>query len=186
LFNLEKGGFCMMTPKMIARMKARFFQYALNSTIVGIGSDLPQKQIQNGFHFWSEFLTITYPTISDAGLDDGVNRFTAQFKSGANQIGLSNDLIDLSTIAVPGRQRSPLLAGDPNQTLNIQGFPWPYLYEATGSIIVDLRKSGTSTQTIRFVWTGFLIPVSVVPTAENFYDMLASEYPDFGVSQIQA
>lgn len=176
----------MLTPRMIARMEARFFQYALSSTIAGASSDLPQKQIQNGFHFWSEFLTITYNTLADGGAaDDGVNRFTAQFKSGANQIGLSNDLIDLATIATPGRQRTVGIAGDPSQPLHIQGFPWPYLYEATGSIIVDLRKSGTSTQTVRFVWTGFLVPVSKVPTAQDFYAMLADEYPDFGNAQVQ-
>lgn len=173
----------MLTPRMIARMDARFFQYALSSTIAGAGSDLPQKQIQNGFHFWSEFLTMTYNTLSDGGADDGVNRFTAQFKSGANQIGLSNDLIDLATIAAPGRQRTVGVAGDPSLPLHIQGLPWPYLYEATGSIIVDLRKSGTSTQTIRFVWTGFLIPVAKVPTAQAFYQMLAEDYPEFGVPQ---
>jgi hypothetical protein len=171
---------------MIARMEARFFQYALSSTVVGAASDLPQKQIQNGFHFWSEFLTITYNTLVDGGAaDDGVNRFTAQFKSGANQIGLSNDFIDLATIATPGRQRTIGIAGDPSLPLHIQGFPWPYLYEATGSVIVDLRKTGTSTQTVRFVWTGFLIPVYKVPTAQRFYEILAEEYPEFGAPQVQ-
>lgn len=177
----------MLSPRMIARMEARFFQYALQSTIVGASSDLPQKQIQNGFHFWSEFLTITYNTLADGGAaDDGVNRFTAQFKSGSNQIGLSNDFIDLATIATPGRQRTIAIAGDASQSLHIQGFPWPYLYEATGAIMVDLRKSGTSTQTVRFVWTGFLIPVGKVPTAQDFYSMLAEEYPDFGNAQAQS
>jgi len=177
----------MLTPRMIARLGARFFQYALQSTIVPATStsDLPQKQIQNGFHFWSEILTITYGTIADGGTDDGVNRFTAQFKSGSNQIGLSNDFIDLACIAAPGRQRTIGVAGDPSNSLHIAGFPWPYLYEATGSIIVDLRKSGTSTQTCKFVWTGFLIPVEKCPTAQHFYEMLAEEYPDFGVNQVQ-
>lgn len=174
----------MLTPRIIARTGARFFQYALQSTInpAVLASDTPQKQIQNGFHFWSEFLTITYNTLSDAGADDGVNRFTAQFKSGANQIGLSNDFIDLATIATPGRQRTIGVAGDPSQPLHIQGLPWPYLYESNGSIIVDLRKSGTSTQTVKFVWTGFLIPVYRVPTAEEFYRLLAEDYPGFGVA----
>lgn len=175
----------MLSPRLIARLEARFFQYALSSTIAGAGSDLPQKQIQNGFHFWSEFLTVTYNTLSDGGADDGVNRFTAQFKSGSNQIGLSNDFIDLATIATPGRQRTIGVAGDPSLPLHIQGFPWPYLYEATGSIIVDLRKTGTSTQTVRFVWTGFLIPVYKCPTAREFYSMLADEYPEFGAPQVQ-
>jgi len=171
---------------MIARMEARFFQYTLSSTLSAAKiSDLPQKSIQNGFHFWSEFLTTTYPTIADNGTDDGVNRISAQFKSGSNQIGLSNDFIDLATIAVPGRQRTIGVAGDPSQGLQVQGFPWPYLYEATGSIIVDLRKEGTSTETVRFVFTGFIIPVSRVPTAQAFYEMLAEEYPDYGVPQIQ-
>jgi hypothetical protein len=170
----------MLTPRMIARMEARFFQYALSSEIVGVGSDLPQKQIQNGFHFWSELLTITYPTIADGGTDDGVCRFTAQFKSGSNQIALSNDFIDLATIAAPGRVRTLAVAGDPSSSLHITGFPWPYLYEATGSIIVDLRKTGTSTGRVRFVWTGFLIPVNRVPDAQAFYSMLAEEYSDFG------
>jgi len=172
----------MLSPRMISRLDARFFQYVLSSTIAGVGSDLPQKQIQNGFHFWSERLNIVYNTIADGGTDDGVNRFTAQFKSGSNQIGLSNDLIDLATIAVPGRQRTLGVAGDPPLGLYIPGFPWEYLYEATGSIIVDLRKSGISTQTARFVWTGFLIPVGVCPTAADFYRILSEEDPSYGVS----
>jgi len=174
-----------LNARLISKLDARFFQYALQSTIIGAGAQLPQKQIQNGFHFWAEFLTIMYNTLSDAGADDGVNRFTAQFKSGANQIGLSggNDFIDLQTIAVPGRRRTVGVAGNPENAIHVQGFPWPYLYEAAGSIVVDLRKSGTSTQTCDLVWTGFLIPVEKCPTAADFYRALAEEYPGFGVNQ---
>jgi hypothetical protein len=176
----------MLTPRMMARFGARFFQYTVSSTIIGVGSDLAQKQIQNGFHFWSEVLCITFNTLADGGgTDDGVNRFSVQFKSGSNQIGLSNDFIDLATIAVPGRQRTIGVAGDAGNTLQVQGFPWPYLYEATGSVIADVRKIGTSTQTVKFVWTGFLIPVATCPQAEDFYAMLAEEYPGFGASQGQ-
>lgn len=178
----------MLTPNLIARLRARFFQYNLQSTLPlnGVNQDLPQVQIQAGFHFWSEFLTVTYTTQAADGTDDGVCKFSAQFKSGSNQIGLSNGFIDLATIATPGRQRTLAVAGDPSLPLHIQGFPWPYFYEATGSIIVDLRKvaTGAVTQTAKFVWTGFLIPIQACPSAEEFYSLLAGEYPEFGNPQV--
>ncbi len=173
----------MLTPRMISRLNARFFQYALQSTLPNQGaySDLAQVAMQSGFHFWSEFLTITYNTLADgSATDDGVCRFSAQFKSGGNQIGLSNGQIDLATIAAPGRVRTIGIAGDPAQQLHIQGLPWPYLYEATGAIIADVRKAGTGVGTVKFVWTGFLIPLERCRTAEEFYGILADEYPDFG------
>lgn len=172
----------MLTPRLIALMDARFFQYTLIQTLPENGSSngLPQQQIQSGFHFWSEFLTMVYTTLANDGTDDGVCRFTGQFKSGSNQIGLSNGKIDLSTIAVPGRQRAIGVAGDPSQGLQVQGFPWPYLYESSGTIQVDLSKLGTTVETIKFTFTGFLIPVGKVADAQAFYQMLAEEYPDFG------
>jgi len=170
-----------------ARLHARFFQYSiLSAPLAAVLQDLPQKQIQNGFHFWSEFMTITYNTVTVAGADDGVCQLSAQFKSGSNQIGLSNYFIDLATVATPGRQRTVAVAGDPSNGLQIQGFPWPYLYEAAGAIIVDLRKSIAAAITTKFVWTGFLIPTYMCPTAQHFYNVLAQNNPSFGNPQIQA
>ncbi len=175
----------MLPAQMMAQMEARFFQYALESVVPANGQDMPQKQIQNGFHFWAEFLTVIYSTLADDGTDDGVSHISAQFKSGANQIGLSNDFIDLSTIATPGRQRVTAIAGDPSLPLHIQGFPWPYLYEATGSIIADLRNDSATDNTVKLVWTGFLIPTYKIPNAQAFYNALAGFDPNFGVSEIQ-
>lgn len=178
----------MILPSgLIARLEARFFQYALESTVPALGQDLPQKQIQNGFHFWSESLTITYSTLvdSDGASDDGACQLSAQFKSGSNQIGLSNDFIDLATIATPGRQRFTGVTGDPSLPLHIQGFPWPYLYEATGSIIADLRNAASYANAVKMVWTGFLIPTYKCRTAQEFYDAMAGYDPNFGVPGIQ-
>lgn len=179
----------MLTPDIIARLGARFFQYSLSATLPSSDGSLqaiPQEQIQAGFHFWSEFLTITYTTLVEgeaADEDDGVCHFSAQFKSGSNQIGLSNGFIDLATIATPGRQRSLDVSGDPSLPLHIQGFPWPYFYEATGSIMVDLRKEDTGAEeTAKFVWTGFLIPVDRCRTAADFYALLSQEYPEYGAN----
>lgn len=177
----------VLTPRLISLFNARFFQYNLESTLPssdGALQDLPQQNIQAGFHFWSELLTITYNTLSLVEgdvVDDGVCHWTGQFKSGSNQIGLSNGFLDMATIATPGRQRSPAVAGDPSLPLHIQGFPWPYFYEATGTVMVDLRKANTgATENIKFVWTGFLIPIDTCPDAATFYRMLQDEYPNFG------
>lgn len=179
----------LMTARLISMMNARFFQYALSATLPnnGASNTLVQQSIQAGFHFFSELLTITYTTLNDEDPveDDGVCNFSGQFRSGSNQIGLSNGQIDLATIAVPGRQRAAdaagaAIAGDPSLGLNVQGFPWPYLYETNGSIQVDLSKVGVTSETVRFVWTGWLIPIQVVRDAQAFYAMLANEYPEFG------
>lgn len=172
----------MLTPRLVSQMDARMFQYELSDTLPSNGSSngLPQKQIQSGFHFWAEQLNIAYTTLNDAGADDGVCRFTAEFQSGSNQIGLSNGIIDLSTIAVPGRQRAIGVAGDPSLGLGVTGFPWFYLYESGGTIKVQLGKIGTTVETIHFVWTGWLIPTDTVPTAQAFYAMLANEFPEYG------
>jgi len=177
----------MMTPEIVSALGARFFQYTLSATLPSTDGSLqalPQEQIQAGFHFFSELLNITYNTLVDDDgdpVDDGVCHFTAQFKSGSNQIGLSNGFIDLSTIAAPGRQRTQGVTGDPSNSLHIDGFPWPYFYEATGSIIVDLRKEDTGQdESVTFVFTGWLIPVERCRTALDFYNILAQQYPNFG------
>lgn len=172
----------MMTPRLASLMDARFFQYELQDTLPanGSGIGLPQKQIQSGFHFWSEQLNMVYTTLANDGSDDGVCRFSAAFRSGANQIALGTGRMDLSTIAVPGRQRAVGVAGDPSLGLNVSGFPWFYFYESGGTIVVDLAKVGTTVETIRFVWTGWLIPTSRVADAQAFYAMLANEYPEYG------
>lgn len=176
----------MLTPRLASQMNARFFQYELEATLPKNGSsnDLAQQQIQSGFHFWSELLNIKYTTLTDAVedvvSDDGVCRWSAQFKSGSNQIGLSNGRIDLSTIAVPGRQRAIGVAGDPSLGLGVAGYPWFYFYESSGTIQIDLSKIGTTVETVEFVYTGWLIPISVVPDAQAFYAMLANEYPEYG------
>jgi len=172
----------MLTPDIIAKLGARFFQYSLEATLPstdGSYQALPAEQIQAGFHFWSEVLTIEYTTLitsEEAETDDGVCPFAGTFKSGSNQIPLSNSAIKLSTIATPGRQRALGVSGDPSLPLHIQGFPWTYFYEATGSIIVDLRMAnrGGSFNTVRFVWTGYLIPIGSCPNAQAFYSLLAS------------
>ena len=177
----------MLTPRLVSQMDARFFQYGLESILPRNGSsnDLAQQQIQSGFHFWSEQLNIEYTTLNDAGADDGVCRFTAQFKSGSNQIGLSNGRVDLSTIAVPGRQRAVNVAGDPSLGLNVAGFPWFYFYESAGTIQVDLSKIGTTVETVKLVFTGWLIPTSVVLDAQAFYAALANEFPEYGTMMAQ-
>lgn len=181
-----------LSAKMQARLQARFFQYSLESLILAADlSDLPQKQIQSGFHFWSEFLTITFETLDteDGSVTDtGVCMMSAQFKSGSNQIGLSNDFIDLQTIAVPGRVQAFGIAGNPSNPLHIQGFPWPYLYESTGSITIDLRKNvlGNADTKTKFVFTGFLIPTFIVPDSQTFYQYLASDDPSYGMPLNQA
>lgn len=165
-----------LSPEVQARLQARFFQYRINESLDSSGNKIPQKAIQSGFHFWSEFLTIAYTTLDDAGLDDGVSHISMKFFTGANQIALGNDPIDVATIATPGRQRSVGVAGDPSQGLGVQGFPMPYLWEATGSIGAELSCDSATANSIEMVWTGFLIPTRLCPTAQDFWELLAGIY----------
>ena len=156
-----------------AAMEARFFQYEFQATVPALGTAFPTKQIQNGFHFFCEMLTLSYPTVN-AGVDDGVTRLSGVFKSGTNQIGLSSGAINFANIAVPGRQRTVGLAGDPSQGINIPGFPWPYLYESSGSISCDVSNAASVAAIVDFTFTGFLIPTYKIPSASDFWNWLAN------------
>lgn len=149
----------------VRRLDARKFMYTLSGSVPAANG--PQagaleltQPIQQGFHFWSEILTLSFTTLDNAGADDGANRLTCQFKDGANQLGLSNTFIDLATLAAPGRQRAVGIAGDPSNQLATAGIPFPHLWLGTGSLIADLRNSSNTANLFRCTWNGYLIPES--------------------------
>lgn len=159
----------------VRRLKARKFAYTLSGSVPALNS--PQagaleltQPIQQGFHFWSEIMTISFTTLNSAGADDGVNQLTCQFKDGANQLGLSNTFIDLATLAAPGRQRATGVAGDPSNQLATTGIPWPHLWLGTGSLIADVRNASNTANLFRVTWNGYLIPESKI----NEFDAWAS------------
>jgi len=117
-----------------------------------------QIPIGNDAHFLSYFFTCTYPTV-DGGADDGVNRVSVTFRDDSTQRALSNNPIDLQTIATPGRIRTPGLAGDPPQSINIPGFPYFYFWEANGNIEHLLNSTSDTDLTVSFTWSGFKYPV---------------------------
>lgn len=163
-----------LSPEVQARLDARFFQMTIKDDVDSSSQKIPQKTIQSGFHFWSEFLTLTFNTLDDAGSDDGVCHLSSKFFTGANEQALGNDFISLSTIAIPGRQRAIGINGDPSNAIHTQGLPMPYLWEATGSIGMQVACDSVVANHFEAVWTGFLIPVRVCPTAEAFWEILAS------------
>lgn len=156
-----------MPFETVRRLRAKKFVYTLSATIPAFNG--PQAGalevtalIQDGFHFWSEVMTISFSTLNSAGVDDGVNRLTCQFRDNANQLGLSNTFVDLSTLAAPGRQRSNGVAGDPSGQLQTVGIPWPHLYAATGAVACDVRNSSNTANTFRATFNGYLIPISAL------------------------
>ncbi len=156
-----------MDFQTVRRLSARKFMVTLSGLAPAFNG--PQagvleliQPIQQGFHFWSEILTISFTTLNNAGADDGVNRLTCQFKDGANQLGLSNTFVDLSTLAAPGRQRSIGVAGDPSNQLATVGIPFPHLWLGTGSVNADLRNSSNTANEFRATLNGYLIPESKI------------------------
>ena len=162
-----------MDFQTVRRLKARKFMYTLAGSVPAFNGtqagalELTQP-IQQGFHFWSEILTISFTTVNSAGADDGVNQLTCQFKDGANQIGLSNTFVDLSTLAAPGRQRATGLAGDPSNQLATVGIPFPHLWLGTGSLIADLRNASNTANLFRATWNGYLIPESMIAQFDSW------------------
>lgn len=146
------------------RLEAKKFLYTLAGSAPALnggnaGAILIEEKIQQGYHFWSELLAITFTTLANAGTDDGVNYLSCQFKDGANQLGLSNTFVDLATIAAPGRVRSVGVAGDAGQSLAIDGgVPWPHLWLGTGSIQADLRNGSNTANLFKCTFHGYLIP----------------------------
>lgn len=159
----------------VRRLKARKFAYTLSGSIPAFngtqaGALELSEPVQQGFHFWSEILTISFTTLNSAGADDGVNQLTCQFKDGANQLGLTNTFVDLATLSAPGRQRATGIAGDPSNQLGTTGIPFPHLWLAQGSLIADLRNASNTANLFRCTWNGYLIPESMI----NQFDAWAS------------
>lgn len=157
----------------VRRLQARKFIYTLSGSVPAFNGaqagalELTQP-IQQGFHFWSEVLTISFTTLNSAGADDGVCTLTCQPKDGANQIGMSNTFVDLSTLSAPGRQRAVGVAGDPSNQLSTTGIPWPHLYLGTGALIADLRNSSNTANLFRATWNGYLIPESMIALFDSW------------------
>lgn len=157
----------------VRRLQARKFLYTLSGLIpafngVQAGALELSQNIQQGFHFWAEVMTLSFTTVNSAGADDGVSTLTVQFKDGANQVGLSNTFVDLATLSAPGRQRAVGLAGDPSNQLSTTGIPWPHLYLGTGSIIADCRNSSNTANLFRATWNGYLIPESQIQNFDSY------------------
>ncbi len=150
------------------RLNARKFVYTLSGTIPAFngsqaGALIVEEKIQQGYSFWSELMAIAFTTLANDGTDDGVNHLTAKFMDGASQLALCNAPVDLSTIAAPGRQRALGVAGDPSNSLQIDGgVPWPHLWAANGSIQADCRNDSNTANLFRASFHGYLIPTSMM------------------------
>jgi len=137
------------------------FVYEGKDTVPGRslgGSKLIVIDITSDAHFYSELLTITYNTLDDDGNDDGVNHLSVKITDGEIRRELNTDFIDLAPFAVPGRQRTPGVPGDPGNELHVAGFPWPYLWGANGSINLDTRNDSDSELTVTYQFHGFKFP----------------------------
>lgn len=157
---------------VLSALGARFFQYPVGGDVLAGATAQFSKTIQSGFHFWSERLSVSYTT-NQNGVDDGVCRLSVRFQSGANQQSLTSDFISLETISSPGRQRTTAIAGDPSLGLQIPGIPFPYLWEASGAIFAETKSAATvSTQTVRYVFHGYLIPRDRAQDVDSFYRMI--------------
>lgn len=152
-----------MSLNAMRMLNASKFVYTLAGAVpafnsANAGRTQLQENIQAGFHFWCELLTISFTTVNSAGVDDGVCTLSAQFRDGANQVGLSNTFVDLSLLSAPGRQRTVGLAGDPSNQLDTPGIPWPYLYLETGGIIADISNISNTANDVKMAFNGYLIP----------------------------
>jgi len=127
------------------------------------GSLLIPIDITSDAHFYSELITITYQTLSDAGdpKDDGVNHLSLKITDGSTRRELNTDFIDRAPFSSPGRQRTQGIAGDPSQELHVSGFPWPYLWESNGAIQLDVRNDSDVPLKVTFQFHGFKYPVSI-------------------------
>lgn len=141
----------------IAARPERWFIFTGTKTVPAGGSIVLQLPIGNDAHFASWFFTCTYPTIQ-AGVDDGVSRLAVQVRDDASQRALSNDFVDLATIAVPGRRRTVGIAGDPSQAINIPGMPFPRLWEANSNIEMDFRNTSDTDAEVKIAWHGYKYP----------------------------
>lgn len=146
------------------RLQATKFVYTLAGSVPALnagngGALLIEEKIQAGYGFWSELLAMTFTTLANDGTDDGVNYITTQFRDGAVQLAMSNAAVDIATLAAPGRQRAIGVAGDPSNSLQVDGgVPWPHLWAPNGSIQADCRNGSNTANLFRATFHGYLIP----------------------------
>lgn len=138
--------------------KAEWFLFPFRLTVTALTqSQLIQIPIGNGASFFSMFLTGSFTTIQ-AGVDSGVCRVSTIVRDQSRQRALFNDFVNLDNLFTPGRVRAPGIAGDPSQSLNIQGLPFPYLFQADSNIEMEFRSTSDTDQTIRGAFHGVKYP----------------------------
>lgn len=153
-------------------MPERWFVYTGEELVPANGSALMQIPVSNDAHFQSWFFTMTFPTLN-GGVDDGVPRLSVQIRDDATQRALADTFIDVALLGVPGRIRSPGVAGDPSQSINMPGMPFFRFWEANGNIEMDLRSTSDTDLTVKAAWHGYKYPTWVYgpelpdPRSEN-------------------
>jgi hypothetical protein len=149
--------FALDLLKFLVSIGARKFIYPNNGTALAGRTTPFNVTVQNDADFLCLAVTMAFPTVL-AGVDDGVNRLSATFSDGASQLPLSNDFVDLVTIAAPGRQRLVGVAGDPSNALNIPGYPWLHLYEGNGAIQMQVNNDSDTDIILKTSWDGYKVP----------------------------
>lgn len=146
--------------KFLVSIGARKFIYPNNGTALAGRTTPFNVVVQNDADFLCLAVTMVFPTIDDDSgtVDNGVNLLSATFSDGASQLPLSNDFVDLSTIAAPGRQRYPGVSGDPSNALNIPGYPWLHLYEGNGAIQMQVANDSALDIPLKTSWDGYKVP----------------------------
>jgi len=122
------------------------------------GAGLIDFKIENKAHFWTATVQISFNTLDAAGVDDGVCHLSGTLKTTNKPLFVDDQF--LANFAVPGRQRTAGVAGDPGNSLHIAGMPFPVFWEINDQVQLDLRNDIDFAQYCKLTLLGFNFPTN--------------------------
>ena len=122
------------------------------------GSGLIQFKIINNCHFLTRRIRLSYNTLDAEGADDGVTHLSAILKG--TQQPFFKDYQPLENIAVPGRQRTAGVDGDPGNAIHTEGLHFEVFWSANDNVILDLKNDIDFIQTCKMTLIGWHFPIA--------------------------
>lgn len=131
----------------------KFTQKLSGSLLVPSGGDTLNIAVSSFGAFRALFMTGTFQTLDDGGVDDGVDHLSMRLNDTGRSLKIFEEFTPLSTFLSPGRTRTTAVAGDPSNQLF---FPieLDYTFLPNSTIEMELKNDSTTSNLVKITFHG--------------------------------
>lgn len=148
-------------------------QYAekliMADTVPAKSPKLGKVNVSNLGHFFCQYITGSFSTLTAAAVDSGVSYLSGQLVDGAGQRKLFNERIPLDLVLSPGRRKDSGSAApvtDPDSNSLFFPIEFEYLFTANSDITLDVFNSSDVANSYEVVFHGIRIISDMVISAK--------------------